>query len=43
MDPMGFALENFDLVGTWRDRDGEAPIDSSGPWPTARRSTVRLI
>ena len=30
MDPMGFALENFDLVGTWRDRDGEAPIDSSG-------------
>ena len=30
MDPMGFALENFDLVGTWRDREGEAPIDSSG-------------
>jgi cytochrome c551/c552 len=30
MDPMGFALENFDLVGTWRDRDGESPIDASG-------------
>jgi hypothetical protein len=30
MDPMGFALENFDLVGTWRERDGDAPIDSSG-------------
>ena len=30
MDPMGFALENFDLVGTWRDLDGEAPVDSSG-------------
>jgi hypothetical protein len=30
MDPLGFALENFDLVGTWRDVDGEAPIDSSG-------------
>jgi len=30
MDPMGFALENFDLVGGWRDRDGGAPIDSTG-------------
>ena len=30
MDPMGFALENFDLVGTWRDLDSGAPIDSSG-------------
>jgi hypothetical protein len=30
MDPMGFALENFDLVGTWRDREGDAPIDSTG-------------
>jgi hypothetical protein len=30
MDPIGFALENFDLVGTWRDRDGAGPVDSSG-------------
>jgi hypothetical protein len=30
MDPIGFALENFDLVGAWRDRDGDAPIDASG-------------
>ena len=30
MDPMGFALENFDLVGTWREFDSGAPIDSSG-------------
>jgi hypothetical protein len=30
MDPLGFALENFDLVGTWRDFDGPAPIDASG-------------
>src|SRR6266853_1445416 len=22
MDPIGFALENFDLVGTWREREG---------------------
>ena len=30
MDPMGFALENFDLVGTWRTLDSGAPIDTSG-------------
>ncbi len=30
MDPIGFALENFDMVGTWRDVDGKAPIDASG-------------
>ena len=30
MDPMGFALENFDLVGTWREFDGPSPIDSKG-------------
>jgi hypothetical protein len=31
MDPIGFALENFDMVGTWRDFDnGKTPIDSSG-------------
>jgi hypothetical protein len=30
MDPIGFALENFDLVGTWRDVDGKTPVDASG-------------
>jgi len=30
MDPIGLALENFDLVGTWRERDGGTPIDASG-------------
>ena len=30
MDPIGFALENFDLVGGWRERDGGVPIDSTG-------------
>ena len=29
MDPIGFALENFDLVGRWRTRDGDAPIDAT--------------
>jgi hypothetical protein len=30
MDPLGFALENFDAVGKWRARDEGAPIDASG-------------
>jgi mono/diheme cytochrome c family protein len=30
MDPMGFALENFDLVGEWREFDGPSRIDSTG-------------
>jgi Protein of unknown function (DUF1592)/Protein of unknown function (DUF1588)/Protein of unknown function (DUF1585)/Protein of unknown function (DUF1587)/Protein of unknown function (DUF1595) len=30
LDPIGFALENFDLVGTWRDVDGKSPVDASG-------------
>jgi hypothetical protein len=32
MDPLGFALENFDAVGTWRTKDIDAgtPIDAAG-------------
>jgi hypothetical protein len=32
MDPLGFALENFDAIGGWRTKDREAgdAIDSSG-------------
>ena len=33
LDPIGFALENFDAVGAWRTRDGGTlgdPIDATG-------------
>jgi hypothetical protein len=33
MDPLGFAMENFDAIGRWRDKDGEFPIDASGSLP----------
>ena len=35
IDPLGFALENFDAVGRWRVADGadEARIDASGVLP----------
>jgi hypothetical protein len=29
IDPMGFALENFDVLGKWRDKDGNQPVDAS--------------
>ncbi|MDX1561866.1 MAG: DUF1592 domain-containing protein [Gammaproteobacteria bacterium] len=29
MDPIGFTLENFDLIGAWRDEDGGRPIDAT--------------
>ncbi len=30
MDPIGFSMENFDAVGAWRTREGDAAIDASG-------------
>jgi len=30
MDPIGFALENFDGIGTWRTADGDTPVDATG-------------
>ena len=32
MDPLGFALENFDVIGRWREDDEGAPIDSTITW-----------
>jgi hypothetical protein len=33
MDPLGFALENFDATGQWRLREGDSLIDSSAVLP----------
>ena len=33
MDPIGFAMENFDAVGKWRDHDDGGKIDASGSLP----------
>jgi hypothetical protein len=30
MDPMGFTLEHFDLIGKWRDTDSGVKIEASG-------------
>jgi hypothetical protein len=33
MDPIGFALENYDAIGRWRTKDEAAAIDASGKLP----------
>lgn len=30
IDPLGFALENYDAIGTWRETVGGAPVDNKG-------------
>jgi hypothetical protein len=48
MDPLGFALENFDAIGQWRTRDAGAPVDASGALPDGAKfeglpGLVRLL
>ncbi len=33
MDPIGFAFENFDAVGAWRERDGGHAIETAASLP----------
>ena len=37
MDPVGFALENFDAVGRWRTLEEGQPVDASGGLPDGSR------
>ncbi len=32
LDPIGFALENYDLIGRWRTQDHNLPVDTAGTW-----------
>ncbi|QVL34742.1 DUF1592 domain-containing protein [Telmatocola sphagniphila] len=34
MDPIGFGMENYTAVGTWRANDGKYKIDASGTLPS---------
>jgi hypothetical protein len=36
-EPLGMALENFNLTGQWRNTDGGAPIDASGAFVDGTR------
>lgn len=34
IDPLGFALENFDAIGAWRTEENGDPVDNGGELPT---------
>jgi hypothetical protein len=36
MDPLGFGLENFDAIGSWRTHDGQFDINSTGTLPSGQ-------
>ncbi len=37
IDPVGFALENFDAIGAWRTQEGTNPVDASGTLPNGSK------
>lgn len=37
IDPLGFALDNYDVLGLWRETDAGMPIDASGELPDGSR------
>jgi hypothetical protein len=39
IDPLGFGLENFDVLGRWRDADRGHPIDAQGTLPSGQSFT----
>ncbi|MBT6154369.1 MAG: DUF1592 domain-containing protein [Planctomycetaceae bacterium] len=45
MDAIGFGFENFDAIGSWRDKDGKHPIDPAGKLPGGEtfKSPAELI
>lgn len=36
LDPLGFALENFDAIGAWRDQIGDVAVDAAGRLTSGR-------
>jgi hypothetical protein len=39
MDPLGFGMENFDVLGRWRETDRGLPIDAQGTLPSGKTFT----
>ena len=39
LDPIGFALENYDAIGRFRETDHKQPIDATGKWIRGQQFT----
>ncbi len=42
MNPVGFALENFDAVGRYRETEKDKPIDAGGSYETRAGTTAKF-
>jgi hypothetical protein len=42
INPLGFALENFDAVGRWRTTENSKPVDTRGSFVADDGSTIEL-
>ena len=42
INPLGFALENYDAVGRYREREPEGPVDASGTYQPSQGEPIRF-
>jgi cytochrome c553 len=42
INPLGFALEQYDAVGRWRESDNNKPINTASEYPDDNGGTVRI-
>jgi hypothetical protein len=42
INPLGFALENYDAIGRWRALDNDRPVDAKSEYVTAEGDTVEV-
>ncbi len=42
INPLGFALENYDAVGRWRSEENDKPIDATSDYTSAEGTTVTI-
>lgn len=43
MNPLGFALENFDAVGKFREKERDKPVDANGSYETRAGSVAKFV
>ena len=42
INPLGFALENFDAIGRWREKEKGRPINASSDYTTAANTPLKI-
>jgi hypothetical protein len=42
INPLGFALEQYDAVGRWREMDNNKPINTASDYPDDNGGTIRI-